>query len=147
MFGNKMKPTFMLLLFFVGIQLNVMASPSGTMERKEITGIVIDVRGLDFERTMCPTIEDENGRILTTLLPIDEKWLSENGGAEYYDGRTFSQVLLGKSRAGEKFLVVRAVAVKHLKQIPILSVPDTNEILNIPNITDIFKRANVVFLQ
>lgn len=133
----------LILVALICFSVPVLADPNN----EQVTGIVIDVRDLSLERTMAPVILDENGRILNKLIPVNANWVAENGAVEYFDSDTFSEVSLGKSRVGDKYIMIKALGVKHYNRYPVISVNDAERILNIPGINDIFQQGKIVFIE
>lgn len=76
------------------------------------TGVVIDARGLSLEPTLFPLIYDESGRIVYGNIYIDQEQLLAKGVVGYsLSAEMFTSVLDGRSRAGNKPLMIKAISL------------------------------------
>ena len=74
------------------------------------TGVVIDARGLPLEPTLFPLIYDDSGRIVYGNMFIDQEQLLAKGVVGYsLSAEMFTSVLDGRSRSGNKPLMIKAV--------------------------------------
>jgi len=134
---------FLFLLSMVGVSFTESA---GTSEQgRRITGIVIDVRGMGLETAMSPIIYDKNGQVVNNIIPDDLGWISKNGIVDYYD--SINEVLDGKSRVGENYLLIKAIEVRDFKTNPVISIEDTKKLKSLPEFNDILKKSNIVFIK
>jgi hypothetical protein len=123
----------------------VYASPASATN--QITGLVIDARGLGLERAMSPNIIDTNGRVLNAFPPFDVNWVTKNGAVEYYTDATYAEVANGHSRAGKDFIMIKAVSVRDFGRNVVISADDANKLLDTKGVIYNSKKCNVVFLQ
>ncbi|MCC5464561.1 hypothetical protein [Pelosinus baikalensis] len=135
--------TFLFLLSMVGASF---AESAGTSEQgKRITGIVIDARGMGLETVMSPTIYDKNGQIVNSIIPDDLGWISKNGTVDYYD--SIKEVLDGKSRVGENYILIKAIEVRDFKANPVISIDDAKKLKSLPEFNYILKKSNIIFIK
>jgi hypothetical protein len=126
---------------------NKPATQQSISETKQITGLVIDARGLGLQRAMSPNIIDTNGRVLNAFPPFDVDWITKNGAVEYYTDATYAEVVSGKSRAGKNYIMLEAVSVRDFGRNVVISADDANKLLGTKGIIYNTKKCNVVFLQ
>jgi hypothetical protein len=135
--------TFLFLLSMVSVSF---ASPTGSAEQgKRITGIVIDAHGMGLETAMSPTIYDKNGQVVNNIIPDDLSWISRNGTVDYYD--SINEILDGKSRVGENYILIKAIEVKDYKANLVISIDDAKKLRSLPEFNDILKKASIVFIK
>lgn len=74
------------------------------------TGVVIDARGLPLEPALFPLIYDESGRVVYGNMFIDQEQLLGKGVVGYsLSAEMFTSVLDGRSRSGNKPLMIKAI--------------------------------------
>ena len=106
----------------------------------DYTGLVVDCRGLGLQPVMSPVIENVNGTKIYGHKNLDIDKVIALGMADYaLDDE-------GLARAGEKPIVVKAVAVKNFNSNPVLNIPDSNRILIENHATKFLSDLKVVFL-
>lgn len=123
-------------------QQNVVASSEID---NSVTGIVIDARGFGLQQSMSPGIRSSRGDVLNRNASYDSIWVTANGAVEYYEND--QEVVLGKSRAGSNYLIVKAVKVVEFDRDVVVSDADAVAILNVPNINKLFEQGKVVFIR
>jgi hypothetical protein len=129
------------------VSANKPVTKQSISETKQITGLVIDARGLGLQRAMSPNIIDTNGRVLNAFPPFDVNWVTKNGAVEYYTDATYAEVANGHSRAGKDFIMIKAVSVRDFGRNVVISADDANKLLDTKGVIYNSKKCNVVFLQ
>ncbi|MCE5287169.1 MAG: hypothetical protein LLG02_15175 [Pelosinus sp.] len=141
------KSIFFLMLFLVSIFGVSFAESAGVDTGKQVTGIVIDTRGLGLQKAMCPTIYDKNGQVVNNIIHTDLNWISSKGAVEYYEAETVKDVFNGKSRAGKNYIMIKAIELKDFNVNPVISLADADTLRSLPEFNDILKKANIVLIK
>ncbi len=119
----------------------VVPAVSGGKAMGNVTGLIVDCRGLGLKPVMSPVIKNADGTPIYGHKNLDSKFVIANGMASYSSdpGNT--------SRAGSNPLLVRAVSLDNHNSYPVLSVADANLVLMENNATGFLDKTNVVFLR
>ncbi|MEG6584918.1 hypothetical protein [Dendrosporobacter sp. 1207_IL3150] len=131
---------FSFILQSANISLAAQAKPI------QITGLVIDARGLGLERTMSPTIIDRYGFALT-LSSNESNVMTNQTSIEYYTNETFKDIISGNSCAGSNYLTIRAIGVENERKNPVVAIFDAERITRTPGMQEIFTQGRIVFIQ
>ena len=110
------------------------------------TGLVVDCRGLDLARSMCPRILDQANTNLWGTLTVSAEVVNERGLAGYFT--TLDDPALAE-RVGKHPLVVKSLRVaggKSVKTDVVVSPADA-ELIKAANVKTLFlDKLNVAFL-
>jgi len=104
------------------------------------TGLIVDCRGLELQPVMSPVIENSNGTKIYGHKNLDIDKIISIGMADYIDDTE------NAARAGDKPLVVKAVALKNFNSNPVVAISDSNRILIENYASKFLKDLKVVFL-
>ena len=112
------------------------------------TGIVIDARGLELAPTFSPRVYDESGRIVYGNLYIDAAKAISEGMVDYsMDNQMFEEALQGRSRAGARPMVIKAVAVKDHGCNLVITNSDADRMLKANESAGFLRKLAVVFAK
>lgn len=106
----------------------------------DYTGLIVDCRGLGLQPVMSPVIENVNGTKIYGHKNLNIDKVIALGMADYAVDDE------GLARAGEKPIIVKAVAVKNFNSNPVLNIPDSNRVLIENHATKFLSDLKVVFL-
>ena len=109
----------------------------------QVTGVVVDCRGLGLERVMSPVIRDTSGRAVYGTEHVDSAWVVKNGMAGY----VHDEDPAGLTRAGNNPLVVKAVALASHNGDPLIAKDDADKILSANQESGFLRKCPVVFIQ
>lgn len=110
------------------------------MAKGDYTGLIVDCRGLELQPVMSPVIMNSNGTKIYGHKNLDIDKVISMGMADYVDDTENSD------RAGDKPLVVKAVALQNFNSNPVVAISDSNRILIENYATKFLKDMKVVFL-
>ena len=110
------------------------------MAKGDYTGLIVDCRGLELQPVMSPVIRNSNGTKIYGHKNLDIDKVISMGMADYADNS------INASRAGDKPLVVRAVALENFNSNPVVAISDSNKILIENYASKFLKDLKVVFL-
>ena len=110
------------------------------MAKGDYTGLVVDCRGLELQPVMSPVIMNSNGTKIYGHKNLDYDKIISMGMADYVDDTE------NTSRAGDKPLIVKAVALQNFNSNPVVAISDSNRILIENYATKFLKDMKVVFL-
>lgn len=110
------------------------------MAKGDYTGLVVDCRGLELQPVMSPVIMNSNGTKIYGHKNLDYDKIISMGMADYVDDTE------NTSRAGDKPLIVKAVALQNFNSNPVVAISDSNRILIENYATKFLKDLKVVFL-
>lgn len=111
-----------------------------SMAKGDYTGLIVDCRGLELQPVMSPVIMNSNGTKIYGHKNLDIDRVIREGMADYVDDTTST------ARAGDKPLVVKAVALENFNSNPVVAIPDSNRILIENYASKFLKDLKVVFL-
>ena len=111
-----------------------------SMAKGDYTGLIVDCRGLELQPVMSPVIRNSNGTKIYGHKNLDIDKVISMGMADYADNS------INASRAGDKPLVVRAVALENFNSNPVVAISDSNKILIENYASKFLKDLKVVFL-
>jgi hypothetical protein len=104
--------------------------PSVADMPRQYTGLVVDARGLDLDRSMGPMVYDTEGRVIYGNQYVEHSYVIQNGLVDYASSlNSIALVENGQSRAGKKPLVIKAIAVKEHNRNVIISKADGDAVL------------------
>ena len=109
----------------------------------QITGVVVDCRGLGLERVMSPVIRDTSGRAIYGTEHVDSSWVIKNGMAGY----VHDEDPTGLTRAGNHPIFVKAVSLDNHNGDPIIAKDDADKILSANQESGFLRKCPVVFIQ
>ncbi|MBP2651963.1 MAG: Lipoprotein LPP20-like [Firmicutes bacterium] len=110
------------------------------------TGVIIDARGMGGESTFSPRIYDESGRIVYGNQYINIDFAISQGMVEYTrDGDMYTSAVQGKSRAGNRPLIIKALKVVDNSCNLVISNADAENILSQNVVGNFLKNCAVVF--
>ena len=107
----------------------------------DITGLIIDCRGLGLKPVMSPVVKNDSGQSIYGHKNLDYDKVIEIGMAGY------TTDINNVSRAGSNPLVVRAVRLDNNNGNPVISTADSNRVLIENNKTGFLEKLNVVFIK
>jgi hypothetical protein len=114
----------------------------------EYTGVIIDARGFEIEPTFSPPIYDESGRIIYGNMHINADYAISQGMVEYaINSAMLEAAIKGTSRAGNRPMILRAIAVKDNNCSVVISDTDANMLLKSNAATGFLKKCAVVFAK
>ena len=116
----------------------------------EYTGVIVNAKGMDLERTFAPVIYDTDGRIIYGIQNLDKDLAITYGMVEYSE--SLEEVAGGNCRAGNNPLVINAVDVRGGKNSVnkvnvVVSVEDGNKVLLANDKNGMLANCAVVFVK
>ncbi len=112
------------------------------------TGLVVDVTGLPISRAMSPVIFDETGRAIYGHINIIPEFAVSQGMMDYLcTPEDIRSLELGQSRAGDKPIVVKAIALRDNNVNIIISQADADTILDADVLGNFLTKAKVAVKQ
>lgn len=108
------------------------------------TGLVIDCSGMNLNPVMSPVIKNDSGTTIYGHKNLDYDKIIANGMASYASSINDS---VGKSRAGNNPLVIKAVRVEGFNANPVVSVADADRILSANQVDGFLDNCAVVFVE
>lgn len=116
----------------------------------EYTGVIVNAKGMDLERTFAPVIYDTDGRIIYGIQNLDKDLAITYGMVEYSE--SLEEVAGGNCRAGNNPLVINAVDVRGGKNSVnkvnvVVSVEDGNKVLLANDKSGMLANCAVVFVK
>lgn len=114
------------------------------------TGVIVNAKEMNLERTFAPVIYDTDGRIIYGIQNLDKDLAITYGMVEYSE--SLEESAGGNSRAGNNPLVINAVDVKGGKNSVnkvnvVVSVEDGNKILLANERSGMLVNCAVVFVK
>lgn len=114
------------------------------------TGVIINAKEMNLERTFAPVIYDTDGRVIYGIQNLDKDLAITYGMVEYSE--SLEESAGGNSRAGNNPLVINAVDVKGGKNSVnkvnvVVSVEDGNKILLANERSGMLVNCAVVFVK
>ncbi|KYZ77808.1 hypothetical protein AXX12_17250 [Anaerosporomusa subterranea] len=120
-------------------------TPSVVDNQYQYTGLVIDARGLDLERSMGPMVFDTEGRVIYGNMYVERSYVIDTGLVDYASSAdTIALAEKGQSRAGKNPLFIKAVAVKDHNRNVIISKADGDAVLAASSSTGFLTKCAVV---
>ena len=126
-----------------GMNPQAMPLASNTISVGAFTGLVIDCRGLNLERSMAPAIYDGNDRIIYSSRYISSDLLIAKGMCDY---DTVEDMHSLSFRAGAQPLMVKPLKLRDFNRNIVVSVKDAEMILAANQKNEMLKNTRVVFL-
>lgn len=116
----------------------------------EYTGVIVNAKGMDLERTFAPVIYDTDGRIIYGIQNLDKDLAITYGMVEYSE--SLEEAAGGNCRAGNNPLVINAVDVRGGKNSVhkvnvVVSVEDGNKVLLANDKSSMLANCAVVFVK
>ncbi len=116
----------------------------------EYTGVIVNAKGMDLEKTFAPVIYDTDGRIIYGIQNLDKDLAITYGMVEYSE--SLEEVAGGNCRAGNNPLVINAVDVRGGKNSVnkvnvVVSVEDGNKVLLANDKSGMLANCAVVFVK
>lgn len=116
----------------------------------EYTGVIVNAKGMDLERTFAPIIYDADGRIIYGIQNLDKDLAITYGMVEYSE--SLEEAAGGNCRAGNNPLVINAVGVRGGKNSVnkvnvVVSVEDGNKVLLANEKSGMLANCAVVFVK
>lgn len=112
------------------------------------TGVIIDARGFGLEPTFSPLVYDASGRIIYGNMYIDADFAISQGMVEYaITSDMLESAIKGGSRAGNKPMLIKAIAVKDNNCNVVISDTDANMVLASNASAGFLKNCAVVFAK
>lgn len=115
-----------------------------TVINQNYTGLIIDCHGMNINFVMSPVIKNSDGTKIYGHQNLDIDKVIANGMASYADS---AEDQISRSRAGNKPLIVKAVALADLNANPVVSVADADKILAANQHDKFLDNCAVVFLK
>lgn len=114
------------------------------------TGVIVNAKEMNLERTFAPVIYDTDGRVIYGIQNLDKDLAITYGMVEYSE--SLEESAGGNSRAGNNPLVINAVDVKGGKNSVnkvnvVVSVEDGNKILLANERSGMLVNCAVVFVK
>lgn len=106
-----------------------------------VTGLIVDCRGLGLSPVMSPVIKNQNGTPIYGHKNLDSRYVIANGMVSY------ASDMGNVARAGSNPLLVRAISLDNHNSNPVLSVADANLVLMENDVTGFLDKTNVVFIR
>lgn len=132
-------------------QVQEFPQPSDTSQPRsadDYTGVIIDARGLGLEAALSPSIYDASGRIIYGKMYIDADAAVFKGMAEYaISPAMVDSAIKGGSRAGNKPMILKAIAVRDNNCSIVISDADANMLLESNSSAGFLKNCAVVFAK
>lgn len=121
-------------------------NPPVTVPAAGYTGLIIDCRGMNLSRSMCPRILDQTNANIWGSLSVSTEMVNEKGIAGYYKSEKDQAI---EERVGKNPLVIKALRTsggKTFKTDVVLSPADV-ELVKAENAKTLFlEKLNVAFL-
>ena len=106
-----------------------------------VTGLIVDCRGMGLNPVMSPVIKNANGAPIYGHKNLDPDYIIANGMVSY------TADIGNVARAGSNPLMVKAVSLDNHGSNPVLSLADSNLVLRENEITGFLDKTNVVFIR
>ena len=117
--------------------------PNGTIPVRSVTGVIVDCRGLDLDRSMAPIITDDSGRVVYGAQHIDTASIIRYGTVGYVGPDNPGDI----SRAGENPIWVKALSLTDFNRTPVIAGEDADKILSANAKSGFLRNCPVVFLE
>lgn len=113
---------------------------------RQYTGLVVDARNLELDRSMSPMVYDTDGRVIYGNMYVDHSYVVQNGLVDYAGSPgAIELVENGQSRAGKDALTVKAISLRDHNRNVVISVADGDAILAASGPTGFLLKCAVVF--